>query len=549
MTNISCPYMHILNGYIASHVKALQVKQDARIFYNLQAMALDAYVYGYPIVLMNVTEKSMIDTGLEINQFFSQGTFLNPKFNVVVRPNVDTLYSQAWLDLSREPIILHVPDTFRKYYILQMLDDWTNVFASIGARTTGTKEGDFAIVGPGWKGVLPQGIPKIYAPSNTGWIINRIQTNGPRDYPLVDDIQDKYTLTLLSHYKKSNISIKNTMEKGEIYTNKVSPMDKVKNMSAENFFSIMMNAMYMNPPYPAIQTLEMNKNLLMLGLLPTKNFDIYSLNPLVQQALQYAVQNGPKVIAIESIKTYKNNEVNGWEILLKNIGYYGIDYTSRAVIAMSVLGANIPQDAVYGHNVFDKDGNPLNGTNKYIIHFNKDQIPPVNAFWSITLYNSQGFLIENPINRYAVSSHFGKLNYNADGSLDIFIQNTSPSIVEESNWLPAPTGPFNLTLRMYWPKQKVLNCEYKPPAVMRLGIIVGVGTFSGVVRNVETIENNIFLVINKDTVFYASTDSDVAKKVLKLHVGNYVDIKYVLGTPKKYKGRMAMPLSNIQVIK
>ena len=163
MTNISCPYMR-------------------RILYNFQAMALDAYVYGYPIVLMNVTEKSMIDIGLKINQFFSQGTLLNPKFNAVVRPNVDTLYSQAWLDLSREPIILHVPDTFKTYYVLQMLDDWTNVFASIGARTTGTKEGNFVIVGPGWKGVLPQGIPILYAPTNTVWIINRIQTNGPKDY-------------------------------------------------------------------------------------------------------------------------------------------------------------------------------------------------------------------------------------------------------------------------------------------------------------------------------------------------------------------------------
>ena len=278
----------------------------------------------------------------------------------------------------------------------------------------------------------------------------------------VDNLQDKYTLTPLSYNKKSNILIKNTIEKNLMYTNRVSPMNQVKNMDAATFFSTMMNAMYMNPPYPDIQTSEMNKKLLMLGLLPTKNFDFYSLNPLVQQALQYAVQNGPKVIAAVEIRTYKYNEVNGWNILVKNIGYYGIDYTCRAVEAMFVLGANIPQDAVYGTAYFDKDGNSLNGTNKYIIHFNKDQLPPVNAFWSITLYNSKGFLVENPINRYAVSSHIGKLNYNSDGSLDIFIQNTSPGIVEEANWLPAPTNHFNLTLRMYWPKQIVLNGEYKP---------------------------------------------------------------------------------------
>jgi len=462
MDTIFCPYMRISNGYIPMcNGKAMRDEQEARMQYNLQAMALDVYIYGYPIVLMNVTEKSMLDSGLEINQFFSQRTFPNPKFNVVVRPNVDTLYSQAWLDLSREPIILHVPDTLKTYYVLEMLDAWTNVFTSIGARTTGTKEGDFSIVGPGWKGVLPQGIPIIYAPTNTVWIINRIQTNGPKDYQFVHDLQDKHILTPLSYYKRSNTPIKNTMEKSMIYTNKVSTMDQVKNMDAATFFSIMMNAMYMNPPYPAIQTLEINKKLLTLGLLPTKNFDFYSLSPSVQQALQYVVHNGAKVIAAEGIKTYKYNEINGWAILIKNIGYYGIDYTGRAVIAMFVLGANLPQDSLYGINYFNKDGNPLNGTNKYIIHFNKDQIPQINAFWSITLYNSQGFLVENPIDRYAVSSHIGKLNYNADGSLDIFIQNMSPGIAKESNWLPAPIGPFNLTLRIYWPKQRVLNGEYK----------------------------------------------------------------------------------------
>lgn len=466
MFTIHCPYMSISNDYMPM-CNGLQQRlfNNARIPYNLQAMALDVYIYGYPIVLMNVTEKRITNSGLKINQFFNKRTFPNPRFNIVVRPNVDTLYSQAWLDLSKEPIILHVPDTLKTYYVLEILDAWTNVFASIGARTTGTKEGNFVIVGPGWKGALPKDIPIVYAPTNTAWIINRIQTNGPEDYPFVHGLQNKYKLTPLSFYKKYNIPIKNNIKRDLIKTNQTSPMDQVDNMDAAKFFSTMMNAMYMNSPYPAIQTSEINKKL--LTLVPSKNFDFYSLNPSIQQALQYAVKNGSKVIEYDGVKAYKYNEVNGWAIPVKNIGYYGVDYTSRAVIAMYALGANLPQDSVYGINYFGRDGNPLNGTNKYIVHFNKSQIPPVNAFWSITLYNSQGFLVENPINRYAISSHVGKLNYNADGSLDIFIQNISPGIAKESNWLPSPTDPFNLTLRMYWPKQRVLNGEYSAPAVMR----------------------------------------------------------------------------------
>ncbi len=430
-------------------------------------MALDAYIYGYPIVLMSVTEKSSIEKGMKINQFFNQRTFSNPNFNAVVRPNVDTLYSAAIFDLSREPIILHVPDTLNRYYVLSMLDAWTNVFASIGPRTTGTKEGNFVIVGPGWKGYLPLGIPIIVAPTNTGMIINRIQTNGTKDYPFVHDLQNKYVLIPLSYYKKSNIPINNTMENNLVDTYQVSPMDQAKNMDAATFFSIMMNAMYVNPPYPAIKTSEMNQTLLKLGLVPSKTFNFYNLSPANQQALQYAAQNGPKVIEVEGIKAYKYNEVNGWFMPVKNLGYYGVDYTARAITAMYVFAAVLPQDAVYGINFFDKDGKLLIGTNKYIIHFRKDQIPPVNAFWSITLYNSKGFLVENPINRYSVSSHIGKLNYNADGSLDIFIQNTSPGIAKESNWLPAPTSPFNLGIRLYWPQLRVLNGEYIPPAVMQ----------------------------------------------------------------------------------
>ena len=247
-----------------------------------------------------------------------------------------------------------------------------------------------------------------------------------------------------------------------------STKDQVANMSADAFFNTMMTAMYMNPPYPAIQSPEMSEKLRALGLIPSKDFNFEKLNPSIQHALEYAAKNGPKVIETAGIKIFKDTEVTDWSILLKNIGSYGTDYTQRAVIAMSLLGANIPQDSVYGYNFVDRTGKSLDGSNNYIIHFNNDQLPPVNAFWSITLYNTEGFLVENPINRYAISPHLGKLNYNPDGSLDIFVQNTSPGEKMESNWLPSPKSLFNLMLRMYWPKSPVLSGQWKPPVVVQM---------------------------------------------------------------------------------
>jgi hypothetical protein len=431
---------------------------------NLESIAIDAYIYGYPLVLMDVTKEWMLANGSHINQFLNQRVFPDPNFTTIVRPNVDTLYSMAWLKLSRKAIILHVPDTHSRYYLMEFLDAWTNVFASVGARTTGTEERTFAIVGPEWDGILPKSVTKIQAPTNTVWIIGRTQTNGPKDYSIVHRIQDNYTLTSLSTWGNATISYCNNSPENQMNLNQLPPVDQVANMNAATFFQTMMIAMYMNPPL--LEDPAINIRLAALGLVPSQNFNFYNLNTSAMQALEYSVKYGPKRIKAKGIENYKKNNRNGWNIILKNIGFYGVHYMQRAIIAMEGIGANLPQDSVYGDTFTDKDGKPLKGNNYYVIHFDKRQLPPVNAFWSITLYNTKGFLVKNAINRYAISPHLGKLKYNSNGSLDIFIQNQSPGENKNSNWLPAPRGLFNLILRMYWPKRSVLDGEWRPLGVI-----------------------------------------------------------------------------------
>jgi hypothetical protein len=434
------------------------VKQDA-----LNSMAIDAYIYGFPLVLMDVTKKVMLASESQLNQFLHERAFPDPQYTTIIRPNVDTLYSMAWLDLSREPIVLHVPETHNKYYLMEFLDAWSNVFASIGARTTGTGEGVYVITGPHWNGMIPRGLIRIEAPTNTVWVIGRTQTNGANDYPIVHTMQDQYALFPLSSWGKGSTQNKIEYQKKQMGLN---PVNQITYMNAATFFQTMMKAMYMNPSW--IENPETNRTLAALDLVPSRTFNFCNLSSSVVHALEQAVDVGPRLIKAEAAKKYSEENINGWTLFINGMGYYGVDYMQRAIIAMTGIGANIPQDSVYAPAFLDANERPLAGYNNYIIHFDKGQLPPVNAFWSITVYNDQGYLVKSPMNRYAISPHLGKLNYNVDGSLTIFIGNASPKKDHIANWLPAPKGSFNLILRMYWPKYIVLNGRWMPPAIIRI---------------------------------------------------------------------------------
>ncbi|ARN82916.1 DUF1254 domain-containing protein [Methylocystis bryophila] len=430
-------------------------------------IGVDAVIYGLPLVIMDITKAKLTNVAkpqgfaAPVNQFVNARSFPDASFKDVVRPNVDTLYSAAFLDLSAEPIVLSAPDTHGRYYLMPILDAWTNIFASPGKRTTGTKAGHFAITGPGWQGTLPNGVTELKSPTNMAWIIGRTQTNGPADYPAVRAIQDGYKLTPLSAFGKRYVA-----PQGKVDPNvdmKTPPVEQLQNMSAEAFFDRLAMLLQSNPP-PASEATILTQ-LKAIGITPGEKFELPKLDPAKARGLEKSVAAALEKLRAETRKIGAGD--NGWRIPPMTLGNFGDNYALRAQVALIGLGANLPQDAVYPSAFVDADGKPFDGANRYVIHFDKSATPPVDAFWSITLYGEDGFFVANPINRFAISSWM-PLKKNADGSVDVYVQRASPGKDKESNWLPAGEKAFNLTLRMYWPKEKppsILDGSWKPPAV------------------------------------------------------------------------------------
>ena len=454
---------------IASGASADLNAADANAIKKQRAMeaGAQAVIYGLPLVLMDITMRKTTNVSpahplaRPVNQFAHLRAFPTAAFKDVVRANVDTLYSSAFLDLTKEPVVLSVPDTGGRYYLLPMLDAWTNVFATPGSRTTGTKPGHFVITGPGWNGALPRGMQQLKSPTHMVWILGRTQTNGPADYPAVHRIQDGYTLVPLSHYGRPYVPPAGTFDPAvDMIT---PPIEQLQKMSAVKFFNALARLLRSNPP-PASEA-PILERLAQIGVKPGEEFDPAKLDPAVEQGLERSPSAA--FAKLQEAQRYSGTPVNGWHIPPKDLGAYGGDYATRAVIALIAFGANLPADAVYPTTFVDAADKPLTGGNSYTLHFEREYTPPVNAFWSVTLYDSQSFFVDNPINRYAISSWM-PLRRNSDGSLDLIIRQESPGKNQETNWLPAPAGNFNLTLRMYWPKDKtpsITDGSWAPPAV------------------------------------------------------------------------------------
>ena len=375
--------------------------------------------------------------------------------------NFDTLYSSGWLDLTREPMIVSAPDTAGRFYLLPMIDMWTDVFASPGKRTTGTKAGRFGVVGPGWKGKLPAGVQMIQAPTPYVWIIGRTQTNGPKDYAAVHKVQDGYTITPLSQWGKQSkpvmVKIDPTVDM------KTPPLEQVNKMPAAAYFKYAAELMKVNPPHGTDQPIVARMK--RIGLEAGMTFDPEKLGPAVKGALEKAAADGLKAMYAK-LPTLAR-VVNGWQMNTDSMGVYGNYYLKRAMVALVGLGANLPEDAIYPLAIGDADGKPLNGDNKYMFHFKKEELPPVGAFWSVTMYDEAGFQAANSIHRFAIGDR-DALKYNADGSLDLYIQNGNPGPDKDSNWLPAPRGSLGVNMRLYAPKLEALDGRWNPPAVKRV---------------------------------------------------------------------------------
>jgi hypothetical protein len=458
----------LLLGSAVASVAMAQSPLPAITEQEAHAIAVDAYVYLYPLLTMDVTRRQLTNMapgkgvfGGPMNMFVNVEAFPPADFKAVVRPNFDTLYSSAYLDLTKGPMIVSAPDTNGRYYLLPMLDMWSDVFASPGWRTTGTHAGNFLVTPPGWSGTVPAGFTQIQAPTPYVWIIGRTKTDGPPDYDAVHKIQAGYKVTPLSEWNKpaSPVSVK-------IDPNvdmKTPPKLQVDSMPVGKYFAYAADLLKLQPPHLTDQPIiaQMKR----IGLEPGRDFDIDKLDPVVKKGMEGAPEDGQKLMAWK-VPTLAR-VVNGWSMNTDTMGVYGNYYLKRAIVAQVGLGANLPEDAIYPLNIGDEAGKPLDGTNKYRISFEKGTTPPVNAFWSITLYDSEGFQVANNLNRFAVSSWM-PLKYNVDGSLDLYIQNESPGKDSEANWLPAPKGVFNLTMRLYGPRSEALTGRWAPPAITRV---------------------------------------------------------------------------------
>jgi hypothetical protein len=430
----------------------------------------EAYIYGYPLVTMEMTRRVLTNAAAPdgklapMGQFARLRSYPTPADKEVTAPNADTLYTLAWLDLAKEPWVLSIPDARDRYYLMPMLSGWTDVFQVPGKRTTGTKAQTYAITGPGWKGTLPAGVKEYKSPTSMVWILGRIYCTGtPEDYKAVHALQDEFKLVPLSSYGKPY-----TPPPGKVDPSvdmKMAVREQVNRMSAGEYFTLLAALLKANPP-PAADA-PMVANMAKIGIVPGQAFDIGKADPAVQKGLQGVPKAGIEKI-MAHFKT-AGKDINGW-LFSTRTGLYGTDYLQRALITAIGLGANRPQDAVYPTSEVDADGKPYDGANKYVMHFAKGQLPPVRGFWSLTMYDGQYFFVPNPFNRYTLSSRF-KFNYNKDGSLDLYIQKDSPGKDKEANWLPAPAGTFILMLRLYWPREKppsIIDGTWKPPFVKRV---------------------------------------------------------------------------------
>jgi len=447
---------------LASHAQSKITAEEAH------AIGVDAYVYFYPLLTMDITRKQFtnIDPGKEfgkgpMNMFVNVPQYPPANFKGVVRSNFDTLYSIAWLDLTKEPQVVSAPDTDGRFYLLPMLDMWSDVFASPGWRTTGTQAGQFLVTPPGWTGSVPAGLSHMPAPTSFVWIIGRTKTDGAADYAAVHKIQAGYSVTPLSRLGKEPEAV--SVKIDPAVDMKTPPKIQVDSLSAGNYFTYAAELLKLNPPHSTDQ--PMLAQLKRIGIEVGKPFNLEALDPSIQAALQ-TVPEDAQALMKWKVPTLAR-VVNGWSMNTDTMGVYGNYYLKRAIVAQEGLGANLPEDAIYPLNIADSNGKPLDGANKYQLHFAKGEAPPVNAFWSITLYDSDGFQVANSLNRFAVSSWMPFKN-NADGSLDLYFQNESPGKDLEANWLPAPKGPFNLTMRLYGPKAEALNGKWNPSAVKQI---------------------------------------------------------------------------------
>ena len=442
-----------------------------------------AYIWGFPLVTMErfneyYTSPDSIAKGINLAGPENNITFARQLITAndtgTVTPNADTLYGYAFLNMTSEPIVLQIPPIEPgRYYTFQLMDAYTNNYQYLGTRATGSEGGTYLIAGPNWEGTVPEGMTKIWSPTDLTMVINRILIKGPSDTPNVNAIQDQIKVMPLSAYlsnstaptstnQASNTTTMTNESDTQVPTSPRPPFIPTTGIKIYDEISAAMVGNPLNPPDPTLV-----KKLASIGIGPGMTPSTQA-NDTIKSALQTGITEGEKLIYAKVANFGAN--VNGWTINAAT-GLFGTDYLFRAATVVVGVGANTGQEAIYPVTFVDSEGKPITGDKNYTVHFEPGQLPPVKSFWSLTVYNNQSLFVDNPIDRYLVGQYTEGLRNNTDGSLDIYIQNASPGPDRESNWLPAPSlqdsSAIKLVLRMYLPDDSILNGTWSPPPVIR----------------------------------------------------------------------------------
>ena len=422
-------------------------------------LGAEAYVYGYPLVIMDLTRARAVQTVGPENQLQRIRQFPDAQFKNVVRPNVDTLYTTAFIDMAQGPWMFEMPPNNLRYELMPFMDAWTNVFASPGTRTTGTGGGTFLLVGPGWQGPTPEGMQLLRAPTRMVWLIGRTQTNAASDYATVHLLQDGLKLRRLD--TSATAMTQSAKPTPATSDPDLPPLAGMKAMGTRAFFERLSALMVDNPPAPADGPMVMK--LARIGLVSGQ---LPQWGLLDRLALGLGRWIADFKLAQEIHKL--SDPRRGWSTPPTVLGQYGTHYNIRTAVAMVGLGANWPADAIYPNTHGDASGQALNGKHRYKLHFKSGSLPPVNAFWSLTAYGADHYLIDNPLKRFALGDR-DPLVYNPDGSLDVWIQASEPIGTAKNNWLPVQADQdFSLNARLYWPKKAAIDAQWRMPDVERL---------------------------------------------------------------------------------
>ena len=434
-------------------------------------IAVDAYIYGYPLVTFDMVRRQQTNVARPDAEHAPMGRIIKMRTYPAVdnhccaAPNADTLYTEAWLDVSNEPWVFSIPDMGDRYYIMPMLDGWSEVFNVAGSRTNAGKAQTYAITGPSWSGTLPQGMTRVSSPTGMVWILGRIYSSGtPEDYKAVHALQDKFSVVPLSAYGGPYTPPPGVIDPS--IDMKTAVRKQVNGLDIDAYFTRLAELMKTNRP--TAQDAPIVARMARIGLVPGQDFDPSKLGFLDREVIRTV----PKLALVEmGLHLKRQKTTNGWLYFTQGVGNFGTNYLLRGTANLLGPGWNRPQDAVYPLSQKDAIGDDYDGSkHNYVLRFEKDQMPPAEAFWSLTMYDTDFFFMPNPINRYDLSPR-NKFITNPDGSVDLYLQATSPGKDKEANWLPAPKGKFALVMRIYSPRNtppSILDRTWKPPPVKRV---------------------------------------------------------------------------------